>query len=889
MKVEIVAQFDGERRVFDNADGTRVIIGDATIAEASLDEAVEAGVEPPYLTIKGQADAEELSPGLTYRFFGRWSKYTNRRTQQEEVQFAFASAVEQIPLDPEGVANYIMACSKGRGIGPVKARKLVDIYGPENVLSEMRDSPELIAELIGIDVGDAIGIGAELESRKATEQASIEVQHMLDNHGFPKTLARRLIKAWGNQAAKKIAENPFLMLPFRGVGFTLCDRLYTALGLDPLAMVRQAFCLWNIIHTDQNGHTWHQATAVAGKLIGEINGCNAVEAIKYGRELNYLDSLQPGAVATLRTLDGKIWDEDDKTGSASWVAEGVFAAAERRVAERIVKRLEASYGFKATEYSRTEEFHLEVADHITCYRCRRLLRSDTVHVVDGKPYGPTCIDYITLGKTHKIYQRHDWLEQNPIISRYVKDNPERIINLPEVSLWPDANSVIAVIDDFDVITDHQRQAISNATSQRIGVLTGSPGTGKTFTTAALIRAILRTGKVGADQIIVGAPTGKAAVRLRQTMAAQGIKVGVKTWHSHLGYTGETEGDAGSKWAHHEGNPWTTKIVIGDESSMLTIDLLDAILAASPASAHCLLVGDVNQLPPVGNGAPFRDLIESGRVGVGELREIKRNSGGIVEACASIRDKEAWVDKYDRTCPRNKTTSNLTFSDSRKPSEAIRDLHRFIRDEQEVNSINPVWDVQVLVAVNRNSQLSREAMNVSLQESLNPSPKVDGSPFRIGDKVVCVKNSSYRVDEDERTKSTPREVYCANGQIGKVVRIEPKRFLIALADCDWSVWVPRGPFKEGQTDTGCDWQLGYAMSVHKFQGSECPVVFVLLDTYFGAKQLCERSWIYTAISRATQRCHLIGARDTAQGFCDSIAIAKRKTLLIEQMEHFAENL
>jgi len=225
----------------------------------------------------------------------------------------------------------------------------------------------------------------------------------------------------------------------------------------------------------------------------------------------------------------------------------------------------------------------------------------------------------------------------------------------------------------------------------------------------------------------------------------------------------------------------------------------------------------------------------------------------------------------------------------------------------------VWGVQVLCAVNKKSELSRRDLNKLLQNHLNPHPAISGSPFRLRDKVICVKNSwlplvevasrngKGRVElvdnDDNLTINDKNQVYVANGEMGEVVKVEQGYFHIQLSAPKRLVVVPRGKADdkagddaagdedgnvEESTGTGCDWELGYAISTHKAQGSEQSVVIVMIDESGGAKRVCDRSWTYTAISRAKQCCVLIGKLPTAYGFCKRQTIAKRKTFLKEKI-------
>lgn len=436
--------------------------------------------------------------------------------------------------------------------------------------------------------------------------------------------------------------------------------------------------------------------------------------------------------------------------------------------------------------------------------------------------------------------------------------------------------------EIEGISDHQRAELAKALRGTVGILGGSPGCGKTFVAAALIKRLIES--IGQAHIAVGAPTGKAAVRVTENLAKYGLSLRARTWHSLL------RGGPGGGFHYDERNPLPYKVLIGDETSMNDTDLMAAIFRARPAGCHVLLVGDVNQLPPVGHGAPLRDMIAAG-LPYGELREIKRNSGGIVEACAAIRDGQQW-----------EPGDNLILAEEITPERQIETMLRAIRQAASEGS-NPIWDVQIVVPVNAKSPLSRKAINKLLQQELNRNPAIPGCPFRLGDKIVNTKNAFFPVvdadlSDEETTTNDRNEVYVANGELAEVVDVHEKFVVAKLSNPNRVVRIPLGKRsqdgtedgdgdlrtddEEKATGTGCSWDLGYALSVHKSQGSEWPVVIVMIDEYPGAKMVCSREWLYTAISRARDKCLLIGKKSVADAFSRKIALGKRKTLLKERI-------
>lgn len=449
-------------------------------------------------------------------------------------------------------------------------------------------------------------------------------------------------------------------------------------------------------------------------------------------------------------------------------------------------------------------------------------------------------------------------------------------------LWPD----VAGLD----ISDHQRETLSRSLRGRVSVLGGSPGTGKTYTLARLIKAVIDS--CGAESVAVCAPTGKAAVRITETMLGYAVPITARTIHGLLGVA-QVEETEGWGFAHGPNNPLPYEFVFVDESSMIDTGLMASLLSALNPGTHILFVGDINQLPPVGHGAPLRDMIDAG-IPTGSLVEIRRNSGRIVQACAEMRDAGRFTPSPQLNPDAGENLFSLPVNAPDSIANKIVASLIAIRDS---GIADPVWECQVIVAVNKGNPVARRELNRQLQEALNPGGATAGSnPFRVNDKIVCLKNAWLpETDADGQTSvefnpETGQEetvsVFIANGELGRVVAVKDK-LTIAEFDNDRRVLIPRGTAskEESETDddsassTGCQFDLGYAISCHKSQGSEWKIVLVAIDESGGARRVCSREWIYTAFSRAKYCCLLVGKLSVAQQMCSRRSLMKRKTFLV----------
>ena len=382
--LEIIAKYESHRFTFGET-----LIASARVLADSQQVVEKHGADPAHaLTIRGYASEQDFTQGQAYRLLGNFTDYTNKRTRQTEKQFSFKSFTEHIPPTKEGLTSYLASHGRGYGVGPSKAQRLVTEFGIEEVLHICRTSPSEVARVAKINLELAEGFSNLLTEKAQTENTSIEVDSLLAGNGFPKTLIRRVIKEWGADAPKKIKDDPYCLMAFRGVGFRLADKLYLSLGYDPANIRRQAFAIQWIIESDSSGNTWFAATEVATKLASVIGSTvDFVAAVKHARDVH-----MPPLVSTLRTnSNGSI--EDSNAGQL-WIASYNESANESELSDLVVAALDESRDQLITIWEDMETSMSIPVRVIQCTRCGRALTSEEVYVVDGKPYGPTCVEKI---------------------------------------------------------------------------------------------------------------------------------------------------------------------------------------------------------------------------------------------------------------------------------------------------------------------------------------------------------------------------------------------------------------------------------------------------------------------------------------------------------------
>ena len=369
----------------------------------------------------------------------------------------------------------------------------------------------------------------------------------------------------------------------------------------------------------------------------------------------------------------------------------------------------------------------------------------------------------------------------------------------------------------------QREALKTVLANRVAIITGGPGVGKT----TLVNSILMILRAKGVKYLLCAPTGRAAKRLTETTGME-----AKTIHRLL----EVDPATG-RFLRNEDKPLECDLLIVDETSMVDILLMYALLRALPKTSALIMVGDVDQLPSVGPGNALRDLIESGVSPVVRLTEVFRQaaSSKIITGAHLIRQGEM---------PELRTAesgSDFYFVERDTPEEIAATLIRLIQSRIPNHlKLDPIRDIQVLCPMNRGSIGVRE-LNTALQCALNPvrpgEPAAErfGWRFQVRDKVIQTEND-YK-----------KEVF--NGDIGTIERIDPIEQELSIRFDDRQV-----QYEFGELD---EVSLAYAATIHKSQGSEFPVVVipVAMQHYM----LLQRNLIYTGITRAKRLLVIVGQK------------------------------
>ena len=372
-------------------------------------------------------------------------------------------------------------------------------------------------------------------------------------------------------------------------------------------------------------------------------------------------------------------------------------------------------------------------------------------------------------------------------------------------------------DEEGGLTDEQWAAVRGAFAARVSVLTGGPGVGKTVCT----RAIVAEAEAANATIALCAPTGRAARRLQEATGHE-----AQTIHRLL------EWMPGREPAFRPGHPLPAELVIVDESSMLNLRLVEVLLGGLAETTHVVFVGDADQLPPIGAGKPFEDLIRSGVAPVVRLSQIFRQAARSMITTAAHEINQG---RPPHLQPQEDQDHDFFFIDRPSPERALETVVEVVAERAPARfGVDPIREVQVLAPMYK-GPVGIDALNERLQARLNPDGKRALSErFRIGDRLIQTRNS--------------HELGLMNGSIVFLRSDDPGEEAITVATDEGGTLV----IPYGETAT---LRLAYAISVHKAQGCEVPVVVAVCHR--SHSRMLTRPLLYTAITRARSSCVLVG--------------------------------
>ena len=394
------------------------------------------------------------------------------------------------------------------------------------------------------------------------------------------------------------------------------------------------------------------------------------------------------------------------------------------------------------------------------------------------------------------------------------------------------------------LAEKQVEAIRSAVNKKVMVITGGPGTGKT----TIINAILTIFSKLKIQILLAAPTGRAAKRMSETTGHE-----AKTIHRMLEYSIKKRG-----FKKNDENPLNCDLIIIDEASMIDTILMHYLLKGIPPEATFILVGDVNQLPSVGAGNVLKDIISSNSVPVVELDEIFRQAKESLIIVNAHKINNGILPSFR---PSNDKLDDFYFIEREDPEEVLKIILELTKERIPTKfGFDPVDDIQILTPMHRGT-VGAGNLNMELQKLLNPVEDgvIRGNRnFRVNDKVMQIKNNY------------DKEVF--NGDIGRVKRIDQENQDVVISFDGRDI-----PYDYTDLD---EIVLAYAISVHKSQGSEYPAVVIPILTQHYI--LLQRNLIYTGVTRGRKLVIIVGTKKALTIGVKNDKTQKRYTYLRQRL-------
>ncbi|MFJ2115355.1 MULTISPECIES: ATP-dependent RecD-like DNA helicase [unclassified Streptomyces] len=639
----------------------------------------------------------------------------------------------------------------------------------------------------------------------------------------------------------------------KGIGPVMADRITTHFGVDTLDIIENAPKRLVEVpglgpkRTKMIGAAWEEQKAIKEVMIFlQTVGVSTSIAVRIYKK--YGDA----SISVVRDepyrLAADVWGIGFLTADRIAQAVGIPHDSPARVKAGLQYALSQStdqgHCFLPEEQLISDAVKLLQVDTGLVIECLAELAGDPEGVVKERVPGPDGGEEKITGIYLVPFHRAE-LSLSGQVLRLLRTAEDRMPAFQDVD-WDKALTWLAGRTGAELAPE-QRQAVRLALTEKVAVLTGGPGCGKSFT----VRSIVELARAKKAKVVLAAPTGRAAKRLAELTGAE-----ASTVHRLL------ELRPGGDAAYDRDRPLDADLVVVDEASMLDLLLANKLVKAVAPGAHLLLVGDVDQLPSVGAGEVLRDLLaEDGPVPHVRLTQIFRQAqqSGVV------------------------TNAHRINSGIQPLTQGLSDFFLFVEDETEDAGrvtvdvaarripakfgLDPRRDVQVLAPMHR-GPAGAGVLNGLLQQAITPGrpdlpeKRLGGRVFRVGDKVTQIRNN---YDKGENG--------VFNGTVGVVtsIQLEEQR-LTVLTDEDEEV-----PYDFDELD---ELAHAYAVTIHRSQGSEYPAVVIPVTT--GAWMMLQRNLLYTAVTRAKKLVVLVGSRKAIGQAVRTISAGRRFTALAHRL-------
>jgi exodeoxyribonuclease V alpha subunit len=690
---------------------------------------------------------------------------------------------------------------------------------------EKKELTTIVGNLSGVSPGESLKLtGKWVQNKRFGEQfqvESFEVTVPATLHGIQKYLASGLIQGIGPIMSERIVEK--FGLHTLEVIEKKPERLSEVEGIGPkrISMIRKA---WEEQKEIKEIMIFLQGHGVSAAYSAKIYKQYADQSIEMVRENPYRLAHDIYGVGFM-TADKIAQNLGIDRHSLIRAKAGLIYVLNQLTEEGHVYYPETQLIRKAKEI-------LHVDEEIIILAVKELSKEKEIFLQDLDPDGHHRAAYLApfyVAETG-VAQRLINLKESPSNIRPI--HPEKAIEWVQQKL----NIKLA---------QRQEEAVLLAATSKVLIITGGPGTGKT----TIITAILRIFQQLKLRILLAAPTGRAAKRMNEATGWE-----AKTIHRLLEYSPHKGG-----FKKDQDDPLEADVVIIDEASMVDTLLMYHLLKAIPSHAHLILVGDVDQLPSVGPGNVLKDIIRSGKFTVVRLTEIFRQAqeSMIVVNAHKVNQGELPVlkeiDKPEKT--------DFQFIQEEDPEKILQNILDLCSERiPRQFRFHPLREIQVLTPMHKGT-IGVANLNIELQKRLNPGqPGITRGAwnFRSGDKVMQIVNN---YDKD-----------VFNGDIGWISKIDPEEREVVIEFDGRLV-----PYDYSDLE---EVVLAYAVSVHKSQGSEYPVVILPVVTQH--YMLLQRNLIYTGITRAKKLVIMIGTKKALAIAIRNNKPQRRYTLLSERL-------
>jgi exodeoxyribonuclease V alpha subunit len=657
------------------------------------------------------------------------------------------------------------------------------------------------------------GIGQKF-AKRLVDRFGMETIDIIENdperlrevHGFGKKRIAALREAWEEQ---RQVRRIMIFLHSYGIGTSLALKIYKKYGNNSVRVVQD------------NPYV----------LALEISGIGFVKADRIAQSLGFrVDSLERAQAGTIYVLE------------QAAMGDGHCHLPLRELLDRACQLLEVDIRVVLEALDRLLRTRLIILEHID--------RTTELNLERLEEEGSSLIQLIAAEEEdapeHAVYLRSLLWAERDVAAKLValKSAASLIppIKIEKAIQW--AQQTIGI-----TLSAEQREALRLALKEKVLVITGGPGTGKT-TLINCLSAIWSYKKVAFS---LAAPTGRAAKRMSEVTGQD-----ASTIHRMLEFSPKT-----GRFLRDEKDPLKCNAIVLDESSMLDISLMSSLLRATPNEATLVLVGDVDQLPSVGPGNVLKDIINSHVIPSLKLTEIFRQARRSRIVINAHRVNAGYSPDLDP--PPEGEETDFYFIECQTQSRVLSTIKTLIAERiPRKFRFDPVADVQVLSPMHK-GPVGVENLNFELQELLNPNGEriiFGGRSFRTNDKVMQIKNNYTK------------EVY--NGDTGTIIEAEEEAGVLRVSFTDKVVEYSR-------TDVD-ELVLAYAASIHKAQGSEYPAVVIPMVTQH--YMLLQRNLLYTAISRGKELVVLVGSRKAIGMAVHNDRVIKRYTNLENRLRNLA---